>query len=520
MKRNKKKVLIFALIIAFSATGHSFAKTHRPWVSFRKKNEKELPAKIYEKMRYVKTRSSGGLTLDECIQIAVENHMPLVIAKKQMELAKFRVFEAMRKLAPAVTFKWEESYGKVSNKYYDGTKILFEGKQPVFYGGENIFAIKQARTNLEIVKNDYDRIKSELILQIRKAYYSMDKAKKAFRVQQKLKDGTDKFYNIAKSGYNAEVIPQLEFLEVTSQYNQVNFQMMSAKEDIEVANLILQQAMDVGYDVDTIELEKPKIIDLDLENCFTLAILHRPEIKISKLSITYFGYEKKIMQARANWPRVDLLGMYGNTREDYTRDEFENYKNPDGPTPPDWAEGKNPRWLAPEFYFGIKVSMPFFGSTTNWSYMNEDWQPVVQTYHGTQSTTSILSVGILDKLEDISGAKEADLEETRAYEELRKKREEVALEVKETYFKYKKSVILMDVAQSKVDFQEKQVAVLDIRRELGEAQYSDVLEEMIKLGEEEFSYIQAIADYYIAIATLNKAIGMDWYFDVDAEKEQ
>ena len=116
--------------------------------------------------------------------------------------------------------------------------------------------------------------------------------------------------------------------------------------------------------------------------------------------------------------------------------------------------------------------------------------------------------------EDISGFKEAELEYMRAADEINKKEQEIALEVKETFFKYKKALILIDVSRSKVDFQSKQVEILEIRRELGEAQYSDVIEEMVKLAEEEFSYAQAIADYYIAIATLNKAVGLEDYFKI------
>ena len=102
----------------------------------------------------------------------------------------------------------------------------------------------------------------------------------------------------------------------------------------------------------------------------------------------------------------------------------------------------------------------------------------------------------------------------RSQDELNKKKQEISLEIKETFFKYKKSLLLLDVAQSKIAFQSKQAEILNIRHELGEAEYSDVAEEMIKLAEEEFSYLQAMADYYIAIATLNKAIGIEDYFKV------
>ncbi len=102
----------------------------------------------------------------------------------------------------------------------------------------------------------------------------------------------------------------------------------------------------------------------------------------------------------------------------------------------------------------------------------------------------------------------------RSQDEAKKKKQEVYLEIKETFFKYEKALLLMQLAKDKIAYQAKEVEILNIRLELGEAQYSDVIEEMIKLAEEEFSYMQAVTDYYISIASLNKAIGVDDYFRV------
>ena len=213
------------------------------------------------------------------------------------------------------------------------------------------------------------------------------------------------------------------------------------------------------------------------------------------------------MKARSNWPRIDLLGSYGYTREDYTSpymDLTEDKK----------TELRSPRSVGLEYYFGTKVSLPIWGSTLGYSYMQEDWQPVVQTRHGTESTTNTMTLALFDKLEDISGVQEAELEYIRSQDEMNRKKQEINLEVKEMFFKYKKAVLLMNVSKTKIEFQTKQVEVLEIRQELGEAQYSDVVEEMIKLAEEEFSYIQAMADYYISIASLNKAVGIEGYFEI------
>ncbi|MFH1381263.1 MAG: TolC family protein [Candidatus Omnitrophota bacterium] len=440
------------------------------------------------------------LTLDECIHIALQNHLPLEIAKKQLKLANFRVLEAQRKLGPSLTAKAESSDGKVDEKYYTGSKFSIEGKQPIFYGGELIFSVKQAKINLEIVRNDHDRIKNEVILQVKKAYYGLDKTKKALEIQNNLNEKTSKLFNIAKIAYDAGAIAQLEFLKVSSQHNQTSFQKISAIEDVSMSNMLLQQAMNINEEISIVAIPSPKTITLSLSKCYGLAYLNRPELKISQLSLEYYEYEKKIRRARSDWPRVDLLGMYGNMREDFIKDDID--------------PGTDPRGLGPEYYFGTKVSIPFWGSTADYSYTKESWQPVVRTKHQTESATHLATFSLFNKLDDISSAWEAELEYMRSQDEAEKKKQEVTLEIKETFFKYEKALLLMQLARDKIAYQSKEVEILDIRRELGEARYSDVIEEMIKLAEEEFSYAQAIADYFISIATLNKAIGVDDYFRV------
>ena len=70
------------------------------------------------------------------------------------------------------------------------------------------------------------------------------------------------------------------------------------------------------------------------------------------------------------------------------------------------------------------------------------------------------------------------------------------------------------MARSKVEYQSRQVDFLEAKQEVDEAAVSNVLEEMIKLGEEEFAMLQALSDYFIAIKALNKAVGIIGYFDI------
>jgi outer membrane protein TolC len=442
---------------------------------------------------------ANKLMLDECIVIAMGNHLPLRIAEKQMKLAELRVLEAKRGMGPSVMGKWEETTGKVDGRHYAGRKFSVEGKQPIFYGGELVFSVKQAKLNLEIVKNDYNRIKNDLILQVKKAYYSLDRSKKALRLQQELLAKTREYYEITKAGYSANILPQLEHLKVSAQYNQVNFQATSAEEDVQVARLILQQSMNLDEEFDIVEIKEPLIIDIDLDYCYSLAYLNRPEIIIGQLSSEYFAYENKITRARAYWPRVDLLGSYGKANEQFAKQ--------------DRSLADSKRGMTPEFYVGTKVSWPIFGNTLAYSYTKEKWAPVVRTTQGTEAASNALTFSLFDRLAELSGVQETELELLRSQESAQAKQQEIELEVKEIFFQYKKAITLLAVARSKIAFQTRQVEILKVRLSFGEAFNSDVIEEAIKLAEEKFSHISAITEYYIAIASLNRAVGIDSYFD-------
>ena len=76
-----------------------------------------------------------------------------------------------------------------------------------------------------------------------------------------------------------------------------------------------------------------------------------------------------------------------------------------------------------------------------------------------------------------------------------------------------------ETATNKVKYQEKDLEFVKLRRSMGEADDSNVVESMIKLSQEKFGYLQALADCHISLATINKAIGSeDYYKDEPVDK--
>ena len=443
------------------------------------------------------------LSIDDCIKIAETNNIQALVAKKSVKLAEMRIFEARRNLLPSATIVVERSKGRVSDADYLGRKQYIEGQQPIFHGGEIYFAMKQAEANLQIAKNDYNRVKNELILQVKKAYYTIEKAKENAVLQNSLSREVEKAYNVSSKGYEAGAIAKVEYLNVSSQASQVKYQLVSANGDVSIAELILRQAMNVNprEKFDIIPSPEFKKVTLDFEKTIKDAFVNRPEIKANSLMITYYDYGKGIANAKS-MPKVDLLGQWGLAWEDYVSDT---------PSPP--GSGLSPRRnLQPQWYAGIKVGVPYAGSTAEYSYTREEWTPVVQTVQGTEATVNLFKFKILDKLDMYSDKQLADIDYDRSRQEMNKTKNDVTLEVREGCFNYEKALIQFETAENKVRYQEADLELMRMKRGMDEIQDSNVVDSLIKFAQEKFGYVQAVTDCKISLAALEKAVGVQDYF--------
>ncbi len=450
------------------------------------------------------------LTLDECIDIAIKNHLPLKTIKKSVKLAQWRLFEARRNLLPKVGVRMEEHTGQISGRRFYGKSTAVDLQQTLWHGGEFMYTMMQAQINLKIVNKEYARIKNELILQVKKGYYTFAKAKENFKLQQELSREVSRIDDMVIKQFESGVTANLELLNVNSQMNQVRFQHTSAKGDVEVAELILKQAMNVDAG-ERIDIEAPPVldkVDIDFNRVLADALTYRPEMQINSMMIQYYIYEKKIAKAKS-WPKIDFLGSFGMAKEEYISKDA-------GPDP-DGLPTATDQKLEQQWYAGVKCSIPLWGSTGEYSYTKEVWAPVVSAFRGTSTITNSYKFNFLDNLAQFSDKASADVDMDRARQEFIKTKQDVTLETKESCFDYEKALMQLETAINKVKYQESDLELTKFRRQMDEAQDSNVIESMIKLAQEKFGYVQAISDCHIAIASISKAVGLPDYFGHEIE---
>ena len=93
-----------------------------------------------------------------------------------------------------------------------------------------------------------------------------------------------------------------------------------------------------------------------------------------------------------------------------------------------------------------------------------------------------------------------------------KSRDEIIKKIREGTYSIERSLIQIDSSVAKVRYQEKQNKILDYLLGLQETQAANLIEGYIDLAQNKFSFIQAVADYHLALSELSLSIGDPYYF--------
>jgi outer membrane protein TolC len=433
------------------------------------------------------------LTLKESIDIALANSEEIKIAQEEIKLAKLKVREANRALYPAASLKWQEETGASGSGAEDfrGREFAMDLQQSLADGGVLRNSLKQAQVNLEIAQKSYDKVKSEVIFDTKQAYYNLAVAQLNYRNQQQALKDVATILDSSQKELKNELITQIEFLAVKSQYNQVNNQLASYEKEFSLAQLNLRQILNFKSEqplaVEDIVLPTP--LTMSLEEYLNFAYRTRPEIKISQLTTVFSDYGRKIAEGQGR-PKISLTGSGGFADEAFESQSLQ---------------------LGTEWYLGLKVTAPWGGNTVE-SATNLQKKKLSQGFTSPQEVrTHTLTLSLLDNLKYFSDKKMAFINYQKSLEEYTKTREGVEMDVRRAYFSCLKSLNQMESLKEQLLLDEKEIKVKESLREINEAETSEVLGAKIKWWSDRSSFFQEQGNYYIALANLEKAIGLTDY---------
>jgi len=440
-------------------------------------------------------REKPVVNLQGCIQMAILNSLPVKIAKKEVELAEMKLFEAWRVLFPSVIGEMRDTYGKTVDNDYESRSRSLQFQQLIFDGGRNVFLLHRAELGQKIARQNFDTVKQELIYQVEQNYYKLIYLQKVVKLQQSLYKQAQDFLDLTDKQYKLGYVSRLEFLNLESKFNQVGFSLISSQQALSLAKLKFQQVLNLDVPFALLideELSYNSDLGVNLDRCLNLALRNRPEIRVGQLTLASSKYGEKIAK-RKGWPELSLVGSVGESGEAYTQDILR---------------------MREEWSVLGKLSWSFGGSSLDYSYNREKVNPaeITETNLTTEARTHSFKFGLLDNLDYYSKSKEAEIAFQKAMNDYNQLRQKITLEVKEAYFLYERAKIMLAAVESKIKYYKKEVEIAELRKSLDIVPLSTLLEAKINLSEQENAYSKALMEYYLALATLNRAMGISFYY--------
>ncbi|OIO39264.1 MAG: hypothetical protein AUJ72_01065 [Candidatus Omnitrophica bacterium CG1_02_46_14] len=483
--------------------------------TFKKSEEEENNGWFLRNLTYKEKKPTDGeffykvavsdnrITLKEAVEIAKANSINLKALKKKIEVAKAKLVEAKRAMYPTVQGVMTGNGGLAAQisgsdphgRVYKGESRKINVSQPIFYGGELVLTVKQAETNLKSSECELKKGIGELTHQVKIAYYGVVKAEYNLQYQTDLFKEVNEIHERILKGYKEKAVAEIDYLNTESEFQQVYFLVEGANNDLSSAMLILLQTLDLAPDRNfplDLHLNFVKV-NPNMEDVTERALQNNPDVKIKEYAFLSAKYGVQVYQAK-KYPHVDLRGSYGYLGENFTNDTPGDIGNHDIDPEKEW-------------FVGLQTSMPLGPNSVEYSQIKHQYGPTVLSLHGSQDWEHKVTFNLFDKLSDITDEKSAQAALLQAQSDLEKAKNDVILKIKDDFYNLQKSLIQIDSSAAKMRFQDKQDKILRYTVGLQEERLQNLLEGLIELAQDRFSFIQAVSDYHLAVSSLNQSIG-------------
>ncbi|MCM8823554.1 MAG: TonB family protein [Candidatus Omnitrophica bacterium] len=438
--------------------------------------------------------------INKLYQIAKNNYQPLKIAESQLKLSMMKVKEAMRNLFPALGIEYNSTTGETITDTYKSKSYGAKAQHILYDSGQRGLSLKRERLNVEVAKNNYEKVRNELIFELLKSYYIFLNEHNTLSV---LEDAYNKFKDYLTMGntlQEAKLITQIEYLKIQNLTHKLEAYLAAQQSRYNLSIANLKKVLGINPD------EKiPQITFIDfkenipLENSISvyinMGIRLRPEIALWEKTLKASELAYRITKVE-NRPKLLLESFWGRSGEAYGYQNLELANN--------WNIVGRVIWL-------------FGGSSFETSLTKEKTVPteIAEVSTKTEADTLSLKMNLLDKFRYYTETQESKIALKQAEDELIKLKKDIAWEVQDGYFTYTEAQKRITSIKKELETYSKE---LELKKELlraDEMTISDVMEIELRSIETTVSLLRAKLDMYLGLITLDKATG----FNINIVKE-
>ncbi len=394
-----------------------------------------------------------SLTLDEALSIALRDNRDILLKAADIKKAKEKIAEARSGLFPALSFTgtWTNTAGYYSEDLgQTGAQVAL--KQYLYKGNRTINTISQNKYKLEASQSLLDKAKLELVLNVKKAFFTLLLASEFADLNQGILENTQEHLNFIKERYKNGLASESDILNIEASLKNVWEAHQASLNQLEAGGALLNNLLYLKEDVRI----KPnaqfsyEAKEIAYDEAFLRALSSRPEIKQYQAQMQA---DKKAVEIAKSDNRPSIYASW----DYYSRSHASVAA----------AKGWNDHNI-----IGLTFSWPIF----------DGWL-----------TKAKVEQAIID------------LKETQLIKE--KTVKDIALELKTAYLSLKNALAKLKSVEASLILYKDNLSAVEEKYRQGQVSLLDKNDTDLQYRISMFNKKQAIYDYIIAKSSFDKAIG-------------
>jgi outer membrane protein len=417
-------------------------------------------------------QSTMRLTLHESIDIALRSNTTMQSAREGVNASESRRKEAFTKFLPKLSTSYNYShydpapyinqpppfpFSTITTGTQDNYTWSIDVKQPIFTGGRIKADYDISRIGADISKNEERLAVQDTVMEVKKAYFDILKAVRLAGVAKQSVEQFTAQRDLAKNFYEVGFAPRNDYLQAEVRLAEGTQALVRANNNLEIArarfNTILR--IPISMPVEVVDILDYKPYEKNYEDCLRMAIDLRPEIRVLTLGVEQAATRIRVVESEF-YPSVNVVGSY-QRYGDTGALNGSPYRDPDN-------------W--------------FVTTVASWDLW--EWG---RTKYSRDASVS---------------------QEKQAQNALTKVKDQVALDVKSAWLAVKEAEDLIPVTQTSIEQAEENYRINQDQYRERVAKMTDVLDALTLLTVARASYSNALSDYQIALAALERTMGLPY----------
>lgn len=278
---------------------------------------------IFFSMAAFATDTVKQLTINDCINIALEQNTDIIIAHEDQKIAKAQTTSAWSTIWPKLTF--ETDYAKVYSKsdQIDSYAVKLSAQQ-IIWSGQVMPVLEAANYALNLADDSFLAKKNTVILIAKEAYINVLKAEELVKSARENKKLIEQLITQTEALISAGLATRADLLKLQLQLKNIEQMVINtdngAKSSKQSLNLLL------GFPIDMVIELKPyktadynELLNLNTKELVTKALTQRKELSQLDYQIKLLNTQAAVI-ASANQPMVLFSGNYGLSNDELSFD--------------------------------------------------------------------------------------------------------------------------------------------------------------------------------------------------------